>query len=397
MLLQEELNNLLEDLESDRIERTRSTDKVQKFCEAICAFSNNFPNHTENSYLIIGVDDKTGEPTGADITESLLLNLAGYKDDGQILPKPSLTVQKYTVNNCDIAIVTVFPSMFPPVRYRGLVHIRVGPRRSIATESEERLLSEKRISSARTFDAQPCLGSSTEDLNKELFKLSYLPNAIDAATLEANHRDLKIQMASLRIYDLKNDCPTNAGIIILGNNAKYYVDGCYVQYVKFAGTGLESDILNQFEIKGDLITMMRQLDDFVKNSVETKLVYTSALQEAIVKEYPYVALRELLNNAIMHRDYESNAPVRFYQFEDRIEISNPGGLYGTATVDNFPYQSDYRNPIIAEAMKVLGYVNKFSIGIEKSKQVLLQNGNAEPVFIYDIPMQFNVTIFKKRI
>lgn len=63
-------------------------------------------------------------------------------------------------------------------------------------------------------------------------------------------------------------------------------------------------------------------------------------------------------NAIMHRDFQTNMPVKFYQFNDRIEIMNPGGLYGKARPENFPTVNDYRSPIIAEAMKVMGYVNK---------------------------------------
>jgi predicted HTH transcriptional regulator len=80
-------------------------------------------------------------------------------------------------------------------------------------------------------------------------------------------------------------------------------------------------------------------------------------------------------NAIMHRDYESNAPVKFYQFTDRIEIVNPGGLYGNARPENFPNVNDYRNPVIAEAMKVLGYVNRFNRGIARVKVELKENGN----------------------
>jgi ATP-dependent DNA helicase RecG len=98
-------------------------------------------------------------------------------------------------------------------------------------------------------------------------------------------------------------------------------------------------------------------------------------------------------NAIMHRDYESNAPVKFYQFTDRIEIVNPGGLYGNARPENFPNVNDYRNPVIAEAMKVLGYVNRFNRGIARVKVELKENGNPEPVFDYDKIGVFGVTVY----
>jgi len=56
-------------------------------------------------------------------------------------------------------------------------------------------------------------------------------------------------------------------------------------------------------------------------------------------------------NASMHRDYQSNMPIRLYQFDDRVEIMNAGGLYGEARPENFPTVNDYRNPVVAEAMK----------------------------------------------
>jgi ATP-dependent DNA helicase RecG len=395
MLSSEELNNLLCDMESDRIERTISTSNTDKFCEAICAFSNDFPNHKKNGYLIIGVDDKTGKLTGLSITDEVLKNLAGIRDDGNVLPKPALTVQKYDLDGKSIAIVEVFPNLFPPVRYKGRVWIRNGPRKAIATEAEEKILSERRTSSAKTFDALPCTGSTIQDINIELFKFSYLPNAIDPETLAKNHREIKSQLASLRLYDLVYDCPTNAGMIILCDNVRYYINGAYIQYAKFSGEGLESEVLNEKEFSGDLITVMSQLDSFVKNNIENKPVHITSLKEEVIREYPFKAIRELLNNAVMHRNYESNAPIKFYEFSNRIEISNAGGLYGAATPDNFPNQNDYRNPIIAEALKVLGYVNKFNRGVDTAKNELKQNGNPDPDFLYKLPLHFSVLIYKK--
>ena len=395
MLSKEELKNLLSDMESDRIERTISTNNTDKFCEAICAFSNDFPNHKIPSYLIIGVDDKTGKIAGINVDDALLKNLGGIRDDGNILPKPAITVQKYNFPEGDIVIVEVFPCLFPPVRYKGRVWIRNGPRKAIAGETEEKILTEKRAANVVSFDSSPAIGSSLDDINVELFKNSYLPNAIDAETLAANHRSLKHQLGSLRLYDVVRDCPTNAAILILGTNPKYFIPGAYIQYVHYAGNGLEADILNEHEFSGDLISLMQQLDLFVKNNIENRSVKVSPLKEEIVREYPFKAIRELLNNAIMHRSYESNAPIKFYQFNDRIEISNAGGLFGQARPDNFPHQNDYRNPVIAEALKIMGYVNRFNRGIAIAKNELTSNGNPEPDFQFDQPLHFGVKIFKK--
>jgi len=395
MLSQQELIALLSDLESDRVERTVSENDTDKFSEAICAFCNDFPNHKLPGYLIIGAENKTGKVSRLIVSDKLLKDLAAIRNNGQILPQPSITVQKYKVPEGELAVVEVFPGLFPPVRYKGKVWIRTGPSRAIANEAEELRLSEKRAANVKTFDISPAASSTLLDINIELFKLTYLPNAIDSEILAANNRDIKQQLASLRLYDLTYDCLTYAGILILGDNPKFYMPGAYVQYVQYSGESMDSEVINEKAFSGDLLSTMRQLDLFVENNIEHRPVKVSPLKEVIVKTYPFKAIRELLNNAVMHRNYESNAPVKFYEFSDRIEISNPGGLYGSARPDNFPSQNDYRNPIVAEALKIMGYVNKFNRGIATAQAELKSNGNPPAKFIYDLPLHFIVTIYRK--
>jgi ATP-dependent DNA helicase RecG len=109
----------------------------------------------------------------------------------------------------------------------------------------------------------------------------------------------------------------------------------------------------------------------------------SGLEERLLQNYPEWALRELLMNAVMHRNYESNTPVRFYVFSDHIEIQSPGGLYGEATPANFPMRNSYRNPIIAEAMKSLGFVNRFGYGVQRAQALLKENGNPPAEFVFE--------------
>jgi ATP-dependent DNA helicase RecG len=111
--------------------------------------------------------------------------------------------------------------------------------------------------------------------------------------------------------------------------------------------------------------------------------------------YPASALQELLHNAVIHRDYQSNAPIKFYEFIDRIEIINPGGLFGDARPENFPNKNDYRNPVLAEAAKNLGYINSFNVGVKRAKAALEKNGNPQPTFIINEPTFFGVIIYNK--
>ena len=103
-----------------------------------------------------------------------------------------------------------------------------------------------------------------------------------------------------------------------------------------------------------------------------------------------------LYNAIIHRDYQSNAAIKFYEFSDRIEITNPGGLYGNARPENFPNTNDYRNPALAEAAKNLGYVNIFNVGIKRAVNALEKNGNPTPKFLTEQLTSFGVIIYKKK-
>ena len=95
------------------------------------------------------------------------------------------------------------------------------------------------------------------------------------------------------------------------------------------------------------------------------------------------ALQQLVRNAVMHRTYEgTNAPVQVYWFDDRVEIGSPGGPYGSVNVENFgePGVVDYRNPILAEAMRVLSLVQRYGFGIPAARQALQNNGQQDPEF-----------------
>ena len=142
-------------------------------------------------------------------------------------------------------------------------------------------------------------------------------------------------------------------------------------------------MLDQAEIAGDLLSQLRELDVRLKTVITTTLEPVSSLRERSVSTYAEIALRELLLNAMMHRDYASNTPVRFYCFTDRIEIQNPGGLYGEVTMSTLTQRNSYRNPIIAEAMKNLGYVNRFGYGIQRAQRALQENQQPPPEFSAD--------------
>jgi ATP-dependent DNA helicase RecG len=391
-MTEEELKVMLTCDESFRIERTVSTSNMDKFQEAICAFANDLPGSRKKGYLLIGVNDD-GSLSGLSVGDSLMKKISGIRSDGNILPLPLMNTEKVSTANGDVLVVEVTPSFDTPVRYRGRTFVRIGPRRDIASSEEERILTERCTASLPTFDVTPCREATINDIDTEAIISQYLPQAIDKESLANDYRELKEQMASLRLYNMKFDCPTMAAIILFGKNPRYFFPGDYVQFVRFAGNNKAGEILNEREFKGNLITMLPRLESFVGDAVVTRRpVPVSILREKTVTNYPYLAVRELLMNAVMHRDYQSNTPIRLYQFDDRIEIMNAGGLYGEARPENFPNVNAYRNPVVAEAMKVLKYVNMFNRGITRVQELLSENASEKAKFSVNKLTVFEVTI-----
>lgn len=125
-MTKEEIYKLLFSTETSRIERTVSIGDMDKFQEAICAFSNDMSNSRQNGYLIIGAKDN-GELSGLKVDDNLFKKISGIRSDGNILPIPMMTCERYEMGNGDLLIVEVQPSFSTPVRYRGRTFIRIGP------------------------------------------------------------------------------------------------------------------------------------------------------------------------------------------------------------------------------------------------------------------------------
>jgi ATP-dependent DNA helicase RecG len=175
--------------------------------------------------------------------------------------------------------------------------------------------------------------------------------------------------------------PTVLGILVLGKDPRQFIPGAYVQFLRLEGEELTDSIRDEKEISGPIGDQLRRLDEVLEAHNAVTVEVAAGPIEIRKPGYPPVALQQLTRNAILHRDYEStNAPVRVYWFNRRIEIHNPGGPFGQVTRANFggPGITDYRNPGLAQAMHHLGYVQRFGMGILLAQQALRKNGNPPP-------------------
>lgn len=244
-------------------------------------------------------------------------------------------------------------------------------------------MTERRRTCTQPFDTHPVLGSDVDELDRQLFRSTYLPAVVAASVIEEDHRDLELQMASLGLTD-PTGVPTVLGHLLVGFDPARSILGGYLQFVRFGGTSMDAAIADDQEMRLNVINLADRLETSLRGHIHSPVVPVSGFREESRSDYPLDALREVCMNAIMHRNYESsNAPTRILWFDDRIEVSNPGGPYGQVRADNFERVNDYRNPSLAAAMRSLGYVNRFGRGIGRIKTALDRNGNPPAEFVID--------------
>jgi ATP-dependent DNA helicase RecG len=384
----QELESLLDDGESDLVERKESFkgETPKRARQAVCAFSNDLPNHNKPGILFIGAKDD-GMPSNAPITDALLCALADMKTDGNILSSPTFSVEKRVLKGSEMAIVTVMPSDMPPVRYEGRIWIRTGPRRAIANAQEERILSEKRRHKNLPFDVYPFPPAKLSDLSRLIFENEYLPAAFAPDVLEANGRTYEERLAACKMIVSREDTtPTILGLLAIGKSPQDFLAGTYIQFLRIDGTELADPVIDEEKMGGALVDMLHRIEEKLAAHNRTAFDVTSMPTHIQTSSYPVAALHQIIYNALLHRTYEGvNAPVHVYWFNDRIEISSPGGPYGNVTEKNFgePGIVGYRNPNIGDVLKIFGFVQAFGRGIAIARQALKKNGNPPPEFKVD--------------
>ena len=242
----EELMQIIASGESDRVEfkQSLSGDASEKIREAICAFANDLPNYEKPGFIFVGVkDDKT--IVGLSASDQVIENLSHMKSDGHILPLPSMTVDKHILEDKEVVAISVEPADSPPVRCTGVIRIRTGSRRDIATAQDERILTEKRRHKDIPFDLQPIPTSVLSDLNLIQFEHEYLPQAVDSDLLAANERTLDERLAVTKmIASVDEPFATVMGILVLGKNPQDFLPGAYIQFLRIDGNQLTDEILD---------------------------------------------------------------------------------------------------------------------------------------------------------
>lgn len=190
--------------------------------------------------------------------------------------------------------------------------------------------------------------------------------------------------------------PTMTGILIFGTRPQYFFPHADVGLGHFPGT--VPSTIDAFHLKRYGGTLTKQIDEVEKYLwQETRRGFTvgDSARRIEQPEYPRAVIRELMVNAVAHRDYNIVGQyIRVSMFADRIEWISPGGLPPGITLDNILQEQYARNPTIAELLWQAGYIERFGLGLDTCMQELRRAGLPELKLI-DSGISFTARIYNR--
>ncbi len=372
-MLPTELISLVQDVihhkcERQNIELKRASQGTpEKLYDTLSSFS----NQTGGGVILFGIDEKNDfEITGVYDAQDLQTKVTNQALQMEPVVRPVFTVAeigKRIVVSAEISECDIFDK---PCFYKGAgrlrgSYIRVGEADMPMTEYEiysyevfkRKIQDELRIVDRADMD------SFDKDALAEYF--IKLRKAKPNLARQPEEKILQLQ----GITD--HGQPTVAGIMMLGEYPQAYFPQLSVTAMVVAGTEIgelgmngERFIDNQ-RIEGTITQMLDATLAFIRRNIRNATIVDENGKRVDRSEYPMVAVREIVLNALIHRDYSihtDHSPIRVVLYQDRIEVENPGGLYGRITVDELGKMSaDTRNPFIAGGLEVLlGTENRFS-------------------------------------
>jgi len=240
---------------------------------------------------------------------------------------------------------------------------------------------------------------------------SYETQPVRGATLEEVDQDLVQEYAQLRGLDqpterllrglnlLVEDTLTVAGVLLFARQPGRWLPRAGVDFLKFEGTAIELgeafNLVKRQELAAPLPRLIRRTWELVGTFVRTRR-RLQGLEMIEQPEYPDFAWREVIVNAIAHRDYSiTGTAIQVRMFDDRLEVESPGGLPGIVTVENIRRRHFSRNPQIVGVLKAWRYIEELGFGVDRVFREMEAAG-APPPLITDDGGVVTVTLYVAR-
>ena len=345
--------------ESETVEFKQSLAETREIIETVCAFAN-----SKGGTIIVGVSDKCeikGVSIGKRTIEDLVLKIANSTEP-RIFPE----VEVVEIRNKELIVIRVSERRDKPVFAFGVAYKRVG-KNNLKMDRDEILELLRKFAEINFEDREIC---NVDEIDEETLK-RFIEHAKERRRIRA---ELSAVLENLGM--IKDGKITVAGLLCFGKNPQKYLPYAVIKIGKF----VEGKIVYEKEIKGNLIEQIEKSYAEILSLIKKRIVDVKLKREEIF-EYPFQAIREIIVNAVAHREYSSKSPVYVRIFDDRLEVENPGNLLELSIEDlKKPHRSVLRNPKIAEVLYYLGYIEKWGTGTLMVIRFCLENGNGEPVF-----------------
>lgn len=187
--------------------------------------------------------------------------------------------------------------------------------------------------------------------------------------------------------------PTHAGILLFGKMPQQFIRSSEITAVRFAGDTM-GDTFNRQDIIGTLPQQIQRAETFLIDHLRKSVTLKETMQRKEDYEYPMEAVRELVVNAVAHRDYSIQGDnIRLFMYNNHMEVHSPGSLPGPMTLDNLKEERFSRNPIIVQFLSDMGYIERLGYGVDRVIELMQSQGYEAPKFINNAN-GFKVTLTK---
>ncbi|MBZ0285903.1 MAG: putative DNA binding domain-containing protein [Anaerolineae bacterium] len=329
--------------------------------------------NTQGGTLILGIIGQNATIIGvrnAAEGVDLLLQAALSIDPPLIVPLPQVT----RINGKAVVLIHIPPGMPHVYALDGRYLQRQGTENiTLKSRDLRRLIIER---GEISFEAEIPHGANLHDLDLDKAR-AYVGNlgGIGESTVE----QVLVKRGCLVEYEgvLR---PTNAGILLFGKDSQRFIRGADITAARFGGETM-SDTFTRQDIGGTLPDQIRRAETFLVDHLRKDIHIGQSMARAESFEYPLEAVRELVVNAVAHRDYQITGDgIRLFIFSNRLEITSPGGLPGPVTIDNIKDQRFSRNPAIVQVLSDMGFIERLGYGVDRVIDLMRQQKLHAPEF-----------------
>jgi len=344
--------------------------------------------NTQGGTLVLGIVGPTASTTGVRDTESAIdriLQAALAIDPALIVPMPRV------LRTQERAFVVVnVPSGLPHVyAYDGRFLQRQGNDNvSLKPRDLRRLMIQRGEAS---FETEITPGASLDDLDWDKAK-AYVASL--SGISESQVDKVLLKRCCLVMQDGRPR-PTNAGILLFGKDPLRFIRGGEIVATRFSGVEM-GDHFERIDITGSLPDQLRRAETFLIDHLRkgVQLGKTMARDEQF--EYPLEAARELVVNAVAHRDYSiAGDSIHLFIFKDRMEVTSPGGLPGPITIANMRNERFSRNPVIVQVLSDMGFIERLGYGVDRVMALMEERQLRPPSFV-EMSGGFGVTLHNEK-